>query len=268
MIDTMQKGADTNVGDQERAISALGGGALALLGLARGPAGLAISALGGYLVYRGLTGRDPVYQALSVNTAKPGGAVRVHKAMSILRPREELYRYWRKLENLPLFMHHLEKVEELGPHRSLWTAKAPAGTTVSWEAEITEDRPGEVIAWRSLPDSTVYNTGEVRFEQAPGDRGTQVRVILDYTPPAGVVGAAVARLLGEEPSRQIEEELRHFKQLMETGEIATVKGQPHGKRTVLGKFANALEHADEPEPQSQQGGRAQFAGGASAGGSA
>ena len=116
-------------------------------------------------------------------------------------------------------MWHLEQVEWTGEGRTRWTAKAPLGTTVTWDAELTEDVRGEVIAWRSLPGADVDNTGSVRFTPAPAGRGTEVRVHLRYSLPGGRAGALVARLLGEEPHQQVEDDLRRFKQVLETGEV-------------------------------------------------
>jgi uncharacterized membrane protein len=128
-------------------------------------------------------------------------------------------------------MAHLESVQVLDDRRSHWKAKAPAGTTVEWDAETIEDRPNELIAWRSLPDATVPNSGTVRFKDAPGDRGTEVLVQLSYQPPGGKVGALIAKLFGEEPKQQVKGDLRRFKQVMETGEIvhsdASIHRGPH-----------------------------------------
>src|SRR5262245_20264349 len=161
--------------------------------------------------------------------AKRTGAIRVAEAITISRSPEELYRFWRDSQNLPRFMKHLESVQATGDKRSHWVAKAPAGTTVEWDAEITQDRPNELIAWRSLDGGDVDNVGSVRFERAPGGRGTVVKVNMRYSPPAGVIGAGVARLFGEAPEWQIKDDLRRLKQVMETGEIITTEGQPAGR---------------------------------------
>jgi uncharacterized membrane protein len=129
-----------------------------------------------------------------------------------------VYSFWRNFENFPRFMSHLESVQASGD-RSRWRAKAPFGGTVEWEAEIVVDRPNEEIAWRSLKGALVPNQGSVRFTPAPGGRGTEVRVELQYEPPAGVVGAAIAKFFGEEPKQQIQGDLRRFKQMMEPGEV-------------------------------------------------
>jgi uncharacterized membrane protein len=150
--------------------------------------------------------------------------VRVEEVVTINRPIEQVYEFWRNFENLPRFMRHLEEVTVLGNRRSRWRAKAPAGMTVEWEAELVQEKEHDWIAWRSLPGSQVENSGSVRFERAPGARGTELRVQLQYQPPAGSLGRAFAWLFGEEPSEQIAEDLRRFKQLMETGEIPLSDG--------------------------------------------
>lgn len=165
--------------------------------------------------------------------------IEVVQAMLIARPAQELYAFWRDLTLLPRFMSHLERVEVLPDGRSHWEAKAPriAGGSVTWDAEITGDDPGRRIAWRSLPGGGIDTIGEVRFDQALGDRGTEVRVRMRYVPPAGRVGHALATLFGAAPGRQMREDLRSFKRLMETGEVPTTVGQPtgtchgHGKRS-------------------------------------
>ncbi|HEX8089368.1 MAG TPA: SRPBCC family protein [Blastocatellia bacterium] len=179
----------------------------------------------------GVTALD-VFDArqLSNGSGANGGTVRA-KAMTINRPPEEVYRFWRDFQNLPRFMTHLESVQVTEGNRSHWVAKAPAGATVEWDAEIIEDRPNEMIAWRSLEGADVDNSGSVRFEQAPGGRGTEVRVEIEYNPPGGVVGATIAKLFGEEPEQQLKDDLFRFKQVMETGEVvksdASIHSGPH-----------------------------------------
>jgi uncharacterized membrane protein len=152
--------------------------------------------------------------------ARPGAqGIRVRKAITINRSPEEVYGFWRNLENLPRFMVHLESVRELDQRLSYWRVHAPLGTTVEWTAEIVEDRPNELISWRSLPDSRVPNSGIVRFTPAPGDRGTEIQLEISYDPPAGALGATIAKLLGQEPSQHVDGDLRRFKQVMETGEV-------------------------------------------------
>jgi uncharacterized membrane protein len=155
----------------------------------------------------------------STTTTGREGKLHVKRAVTIRRSPEELYNFWRDFENLPRFMYHLEEVRVLGSGRSHWRAKAPAGMTVEWDAEIVEDRPNERIAWRSLPDSDVTNSGSVEFRRAPGDRGTEVHVEIHYDPPGGRLGALIAKLFGDEPGEQVADDLRRLKQLMEVGEI-------------------------------------------------
>jgi uncharacterized membrane protein len=145
--------------------------------------------------------------------------IRVRKAITINRRPEEVYGYWRKLENLPRFMAHLDFVRELDDRRSYWRVLAPLGTTVEWTAEIVEDQPNELLSWRSVEDTPVPNSGTVRFVRAPGDRGTEVHLDISYDPPAGRIGATIARLFGREPSQQVDGDLRRLKQVLETGEV-------------------------------------------------
>lgn len=167
--------------------------------------------------------------------------LRATASVTISRSPEELYRFWRDFENLPRFMTHLKSVRASG-NRSHWEASGPAGTTVEWDAELTEDRPNEVISWRSVEGSDVEHAGSIRFAPAPGDRGTIVFVELQYRPPGGMAGAAAAALFGEEPNQSMQRDLRRFKQVMETGEIITTEGQPAGRRSSLSwKFDQAVK---------------------------
>jgi uncharacterized membrane protein len=231
-----------NVANPERVGSVALGAALITYGVRRrGPAGVIAALLGGAFVHRGTTGNCVVYRAIGVSTGSADAvldrprpdvtsraatvnarkAVKVERAVTIEAPRYELYAFWRNFENLPRFMEHLESVRVDSPTRSHWVAKAPAGTTVEWDAEIINDIPGTLIAWKSLPGADVPNAGSVQFRDAPGDRGTIVKVEMDVEPPAGKVGYVIAKLFGEDPAREVREDLRKFKQLMETGEITT-----------------------------------------------
>lgn len=151
----------------------------------------------------------------------------VRSAITIRRPIDEVYRFWRDFANLPRFMAHLESVQVRGD-LSTWRAKGPAGMTVEWDAELVTDLENERIAWHSLADSDVSNAGIVRFSPAPGGRGTQVFVELEYSPPVGTAGVVVAKLLGEEPGQQVQDDLRRLKQVMETGEVVRSEGNPAG----------------------------------------
>ena len=150
----------------------------------------------------------------------------VSKSITVKRPREEVYRFWRNLENLPRFMYHVEAVSSAGD-RSHWIVKAPGGT-VEWDAEIVEEQPGERLTWRSLEGSDVHHQGSVRFRDAPADRGTEVDVELQYDAPGGSAGVMVAKLFGEQPAQQIRDDLRRFKQVMETGEVVRSDGSLEG----------------------------------------
>jgi len=230
--------ASINVGETERVLSLLGGSALTVAGLSqRSLAGLLLAGLGGGLVYRGLTGHCPMYESLKVNTAghspqasiPAGHGVKFDESVTILKSPEELFRFWRNLENLPRFMTHVKSVKNLGNKRSQWMVEGPMGN-VEWDAEIITEKENELIGWRSLEGSQVDTAGSVHFKKAPGNRGTEVKVSLKYLPPGGQLGAAVAWLLGQDPAKQVREDLRRFKQLMETGTVATNnEGRPRGQ---------------------------------------
>ena len=228
-----------NISDVERWLSMAAGTGLALYGLSRRKtAGWMLTALGGMLLQRGATGHCHTFEALGINTAGTGEDTRralggsagthVEESVTINRPIEELYRFWRNLENLPQFMQHLDSVERVTDTLSRWRARGPGGKTVEWNAEIINEVPNKVIGWRSIEGSDVVSAGSVNFEDAGPGRGTQVRVRLQYSPPGGRIGAAVARLVGRDAATEIREDLRRFKQLVETGEVPTTKGQPRG----------------------------------------
>jgi uncharacterized membrane protein len=157
--------------------------------------------------------------------------IRVQKVITIERPPEELYSFWRRFENLPRFMRNLDEVRSIGQNRSHWTVVGPAGTRVEWEAEIVDDRPNELISWRSLPGADVDNSGSVRFERAPAGRATFVRVKMEYNPPGGLFGASVAKLFGDDPEMLVQRDLYRFKQVMETGQVGTTDAQPSSTAT-------------------------------------
>lgn len=231
------RGRNVNISGTERWISSVGGGALAAYGvMRRSLVGVALALAGGYLIYRGVSGHCPTYTVLGVKViGADDSGIHVQKAVMINKSREELYRFWRDFENLPRFMQHLESVTMSDGRRSHWVVKAPMGS-VEWDAEITEERPNELIAWRSVGHSSVEHMGRVHFKDAPAGRGTEVHVTLAYSPPVGATGAIVAKLFGEEPAQQVEEDLRRFKQVMEAGEIPTTEGQPSGRRSLVGRI--------------------------------
>ena len=219
-----------NVGQAERVVSILSGGLMLVSGLRRGGLlGLTMAGTAAGLLYRGTTGHCHIYDAMDVDTAEIDEiGVHVEESITVDRPVAELYQFWRDFSNLPKFMHHLESVEVMNDKLSRWTATAPAGFTVSWDAQIVSEKENESIMWKSLEDAQITNAGSVKFSPAPGGRGTEVRVSLSYAPPAGSVGVMVAKLFGEEPTQQIIKDLHRFKNLMETGEIPTTQGQSAG----------------------------------------
>jgi len=220
-----------NVSQPERMASAVGGAALVLAGLSRGKlSGLLLSLCGSALVYRGWTGHCQMYQALGVDTSHHNSAtsipaqqgVSVHQSLTINRPADELFAFWRELTNLPRVIRHLKSVEVIDDVRSRWTASGPMGVTVQWEAEIFNERKPEMIAWRSLPGSQMDTAGSIHFKPLGHDRGTAMVVSLKYNPPAGKVGASIASLLGSGVEQELDEDLRRFKSLMEAGEVPVV----------------------------------------------
>ncbi|HEX6967268.1 MAG TPA: SRPBCC family protein [Micromonosporaceae bacterium] len=177
----------------------------------------------------GLTATDLLAAVRVTRAARTHGRIiRAGASVTVNRSTTDAYRFWHDFENLPRFMAHLRSVRIIRPGVTRWTANAPAGRRMEWDAEVVADRPDRVIAWRSLPGARVPNSGSVRFTPAPGGRGTEVRVELTYAPPGGRLGRAVARLFGEEPAQQIRDDLRRFKQVLETGEVVRSDGSPSG----------------------------------------
>lgn len=199
----------------------IGGSALALLGITRrSKTGLALATAGGLLAYRAARGTEArefyAESSFAINCAP-----------------EEAYRFWRNFKNLPLFMRHLDSVKEIDNRRSVWTALGPLGVRLRWTAEITDEAPNQWIVWRTLPGSDLEHIGSVQFRRAPGDRGTIVMAVMEYNPPAGAVGKALASIVGKDPEFTLREDLRRFKHLLEAGEIPTTEGQTHGPRSAL-----------------------------------
>ena len=230
-------GQHKNVSSKERFISAAGGGLLAVLGLKRGGlSGAAILGTGAMLVQRAYSGHCPMYEALGVDTAGAEPApndyfqrgIHVEESFTINKPAAELFAFWRNLENLPKFTEHLKEVRQTDQKHSHWKHEGVAGFKAEWDAEIVNEEPDSLIAWKTIGQADVHSAGSVRFFQTE-DRGTEVRVVMDYLFPAGKAGAMVAKLFGKEPGQQVREDLRKFKQLMESGEIPTTEGQARGK---------------------------------------
>jgi len=228
-----------NISGLEKWASIAAGTGLAVYGLSRLKSnGWLWAGLGGLLLRRGVTAHCDVYEALGVNTAGTASDTRaalrgsrganVLESVTINRSIAELYRFWRNLENLPQFMRHLESVEKATDTISRWRAKGPGGMSVEWEAEIYNEVPNKLIAWRSLEGSDVVSAGSVNFDEAGPGRGTRVTVHLQYSPPGGKLGAKIAKLFGADAETEIREDLRRFKQLLEAGEVPTTSGQPRG----------------------------------------
>jgi len=238
-----------NLGSAERWLSIVAGGMLAGWGLKRrDPIGGSMAVGAALLLYRGATGRD-VYGALGINHGRQRGTgviadrssdtrrrlggsrgIHVEEAVTITKPIAEVFRYWRNFENLPKFMEHLDQVADRPGGISHWVATGPAGTRVEWDARIINEIDNKLIAWQSLEGSTIATAGSVNFDET--EHGTRVRVHLQYDPPGGRVGGLVARLFGEDPRQTVREDLRRFKQLLETGEIPTTEGQTTGRRSL------------------------------------
>jgi uncharacterized membrane protein len=229
---------DVNVHPVERRASRAVGGALVMLGgLRRGLVGLGLGLAGAALIQRAATGHSRLYTSLRISTAHGtrgpnasvahGRGVRVRRSITVRRSPAEVYGFWRRLETLPIFMHRVDEVMVLGDGRSHWRARAPFGRTIEWEAAIINDIEAKLIAWRSLPESQIQHAGSVRFDDTIDGNGTLVTVTMEYDPPAGLLGALAARLLGLDPQRQLEDDLRRLKALLEVGDSLTPR---HGLR--------------------------------------
>lgn len=245
---------DSRASDEVRWIYGLGGAALLLWGWRRRSAlGVLVSSAGLDLLNWSCTGHY-LHEALGVTGLTSKGlralvphqlGIKVDRSIAVYRPVQDVYRFFRDFKNLSRFLAHVNDVREIDDKHSHWFVKGPAGMELEWDAEIINDQPDELISWRSTGSADVESTGSVRFERSPGDRGTVVRVSLNYLPPAGTLGAAIARLFGEEPEKQIKDDLRRLKQILEAGEIATVEGQPAGTPYPLRLDARTAEHVPE-----------------------
>ncbi len=212
----------------------IGGGAAVWWGLKRRSwKRSAVALAGANYAVMGMTGRESLFRYLGFRVPGSrelsyGQGIKIRHSVTIGRSPRELYRYWKNFENLPRFMQHVESVRMIDDRHSHWTVKAPAGSNVEWDAEIVVDREDEIIGWRSTSGS-VKHAGSVRFEKAPGNRGTYLRVQLQYNPPGGRLASLIARAFNQNPDQQIKADLWRFKQLMEAGEIPTTEGQPSGR---------------------------------------
>jgi uncharacterized membrane protein len=233
-----------NVGEKERIASILSGAGLILLGMLRPSRwALAAAGLGAYLLFRGMTGKSLLHKLERTNqTNQQKRGIQVKQVLTISRPREEVYQYWRDFSKLPRFMRHLKEVKVIGTNQSQWVAEGPLGMNIKWNAELTKDDNGHEIAWRSLPGSQVENQGQVEFLDAPGGRGTEVHVSLSYAPPGGKIAALLAKLFGRDPETEVQEDLRSFRSHLETGEAPTVRGQSSGRLPQVQKEREELAH--------------------------
>ena len=229
-LDTLGiSGAPQNVGEWERLASVAGGAGLLVFGLRQCSLnGLLLGGVGAGLLYRGLTGHCHVYQALGASTHETehdrGGVpaqagLRVERTLSIERPARELFDHWRKFENLARLMPNIESVRDLGNGRTHWVASGPLGVKLEWDAVVHNEDPGRLIAWKSLPGGDIDTAGSVHFDEHPHGRACDLYLSLKYNPPLGVVGAELAWLMGDGIEQRIEENLRAFKQQMETARI-------------------------------------------------
>lgn len=221
-LDEIARADKHNVADWERTTSLVIGGGLGLAGLIlRNKTGLLLGLIGGALLYRGKSGQCEIYKQLGINTARPHAergvpgnqGINIEASEYIERPADQLFRFWRQLSNLPQFMPHLISVDEVAEGISRWKVRGPLGYEMEWESEIIEEKPNRMLAWQTLPGAEVSSAGSVWFE--PESHGTNVKVSLQYDPPAGRAGAVLAKILGASPKAQIATDLVRFKELME-----------------------------------------------------
>ena len=217
------RGRTVNVGERERMVSAIAGGALAFYGLRRGSlGGLVVAGLGAALGYRALTGHCALYEQLGIDTGSARRnvgnlGVKIDREITVNASPERLYGVWRNFENLPRILSHVERVEVLSPTRSRWTLAAPVG--ISWEAELINDKLNQLIAWRTVGNQWVEHAGSVSFEPIDGG-STRMDVSLQYDPPGGRIGHAVASLFAEDAGTKVEQDLANFKRAVEEGRLA------------------------------------------------
>lgn len=230
-----------NVNSTERVVSAFSGALLSVYALRNPtPTRLLLGAVGLALLNRGITG----YSSLNTlfnreDTSEELRPIEITQVISVNKPRKEMYRYWRKLENLPIFMKHLKSVTQLDPRRSRWVATTPAKIlNLEWEAEILQDKENELISWRSVPGSDVDNSGEVRFKTTPDGKGTEIQAIIKYIAPAGHAGEAVAKLFNSAFEKLLRADLLRFKQIMESNGAALPE-EPSKKETELQSNADS-----------------------------
>lgn len=220
----------TNVGRAERLLSVLGGGYLLYDAVSQKKASIVQGLAGSYLLLRGFTGFCPLYQAvgkteLDFRTQN----INIKTALTVNRPRDQVYAFWRRLENLPVFMKHLKSVVVSDESISEWRAVVPGALgTIMWKSQIVRDDPGALLSWQSLPGSAIENTGKITFSDA-GKFGTEIHVVISYHAPLGLLGEKTIRLFNPIFEGMVKEDIRNFKRYMETGEIPTIEGQSSGR---------------------------------------
>ncbi|MEJ7679392.1 MAG: YgaP-like transmembrane domain [Segetibacter sp.] len=215
-----------NVGKVERVASIAVGSALLFKGLQNEEkkSGIAMAIAGGYLIFRGATGYCPAYTVAGKkklpDTVKN---INIMTKLTVNSPRQEVYDFWRKLSNLPLFMEHLDRVEVIDDKRSHWVAKVPGGLgKIEWDAEIVKEIDGELLGWNSLPHASINNAGKVEFRDAD-EHGTEITVLITYRAPFGDVGEGIASLLNPTFKKIITKDVKNFKRYIEAGDIATIE---------------------------------------------
>jgi uncharacterized membrane protein len=220
----------TNVGRPERLLSVIGGGYLLYNAIAERKAGVYQTLAGSYLLLRGFTGFCPLYRAAGKTEVDfRTQNINIKAALTINRPREQVYAFWRRLENLPLFMKHLKRVEVIDEKTSEWKAVVPGEWgAITWRSEIVKDDPGSTLSWHSLPGSAIENAGKITFSDA-GRFGTEIHVVISYHAPLGLLGEKTIRLFNPVFEDIVKEDVRNFKRYMETGEIPTIEGQSSGR---------------------------------------
>lgn len=220
---------DINVTVAERVISTMIGSYLLLRALRKRNLGIINGAAAGFLLYRGLSGHCPGYLAMGKKKLPdPVKNINIRTTITVNKPRHEVYAFWRKLDNLPLFMKHLHSVEVLDGKQSKWKARIPGGLgTIQWMAEITKEEEGSLLGWNSLAGAAVDNAGKVTFTDA-GENGTEIHAVISYRAPLGKAGESVARLFNQVFEDMIKEDIRNFKRYIETGEIPTIENQSSG----------------------------------------
>lgn len=228
MKDKQEVKLTQNLSNSERVFSLMGGSYLLYNAFSKKGSGFLKAATAGYLYFRGATGHCPISNAIGIGEVDNLGDINITTSLTVNKPREEVYKFWRNLENLPKFMKHLKDVSAIDETVSSWEANIPGNVgTISWKSEIVEDIENEHIGWQSLSESTIENTGNVRFRDA-GKFGTEVNVVISYRAPLGSAGEGIAKMLNPVFESMVQEDVKNFRRYMEAGEVPTAKGQPSG----------------------------------------